>query len=65
MAMGRNTAHSIEAGAAIGERYGSYRGECGGYGVAIARCEFESFNSESELFSFTMVDLPLSPASCR
>jgi hypothetical protein len=37
----------------------------GGYGVVIARCEFEYFNSESELFSFTMVDLPLSPASCR
>ena len=62
MATGRNTAHSIEAGVAIGERYGIGRGKVGGDGFVIASFEFESFFSESEFFSFTMMDLPLSPA---
>ena len=38
------------------------RGKVGGDGFAIASFEFESFFSESEFFSFTMMDLPLSPA---
>ena len=37
----------------------------GGYALAIRGCGLESFSSESALFSFTMMDLPLSPASCR
>jgi hypothetical protein len=41
------------------------RGKVGGDGVAIDSFEFESFLSESALFSFTLMDLPLSPASRR
>ena len=37
----------------------------GGYGVAIASCEFEPFFCESEFFSFTIMDLPLPPTLCR
>jgi hypothetical protein len=37
----------------------------GGDGLAIRGCGLESFSSESALFSFTRMDLPLSPASRR